>query len=278
MLVRDEGGLHIFMLTPAKRYSKYTCTAVFFSEEGDKATTTVRTVQIVYAAGSDEAEDETAQNLHQTTAYRIHPSSLTSVPHRFLPFVWWVCDVDVGTGSSGWFVYKRRFGYTEASFAKELTVRTRQERICAVCCIAKPLRQVKMKQFVVFASVCCVLLAGRVVLSAPAPQQAGGAGTPNDVQTVKYYSENNGLDGYRFNYELSDGQIRSEVGTYRDVKDAEGKDVKALFVQGSYSFVGPDGQTYWVNYTADENGYHPKVGTGPTGGIQPGQESPVTSA
>lgn len=79
-------------------------------------------------------------------------------------------------------------------------------------------------------------------------------------------------------YELSDGQIRSEVGTYRDVKDAEGKDVKALFVQGSYSFVGPDGQTYWVNYTADENGYHPKVGTGPTGGIQAGQDAPVASA
>uniref|UniRef100_A0A182PI48 Uncharacterized protein n=1 Tax=Anopheles epiroticus TaxID=199890 RepID=A0A182PI48_9DIPT len=137
-----------------------------------------------------------------------------------------------------------------------------------------------MNQFVVFASVCCVLLAGRAVLSAPAPQQGGApAGqNANDVQTVRYYSENNGLDGYKFTYELSDGQIRSEVGTYRDVKDAEGKDVKALFVQGSYSFVGPDGQTYWVNYTADENGYHPKVGTGPTGGIQPGQDAPVASA
>ncbi|XP_035772889.1 endocuticle structural glycoprotein ABD-5-like [Anopheles albimanus] len=135
-----------------------------------------------------------------------------------------------------------------------------------------------MKQFVVFASVCCVLLAGRVVLSAPAPQAPTGANNPNEVQTVRYNSENNGLDGYKFTYELSDGQIRSEVGTYRDVKDSEGKDVKALFVQGSYSFVGPDGQTYWVNYTADENGYHPKVGTGPTGGIQSGQDAPIASA
>ncbi|XP_058059767.1 endocuticle structural glycoprotein ABD-5-like [Anopheles bellator] len=127
-----------------------------------------------------------------------------------------------------------------------------------------------MKQSVVFASVCCVLLAGRAVLSAPAPQQ-----NPSDVTLVRYNSENNGLDGYKFTYELSDGQIRSEVGTYRMVKDAEGKEVPTLFVQGAYSFVTPDGQTHWVNYTADENGYHPKVGTGPTGGIQPGQDAPV---
>ncbi|XP_053696314.1 endocuticle structural glycoprotein ABD-5-like [Sabethes cyaneus] len=130
-----------------------------------------------------------------------------------------------------------------------------------------------MNQFVL--SVFCVLLCGKV-LSAPAPQNPEG--TAQDVQTVRYYSENNGLDGYKFTYELSDGQIRSEVGTYRDSKDAEGKDIKVLFVQGSYSFVGPDGKTYWVNYTADENGYHPKVGTGPTGGIQPGQDAPIESA
>ncbi|XP_055545369.1 endocuticle structural glycoprotein ABD-5-like [Wyeomyia smithii] len=134
-----------------------------------------------------------------------------------------------------------------------------------------------MNQFVF--SVCCVLLCGKV-LSAPAPQslEAAPRSAAQDVQTVRYYSENNGFDGYKFTYELSDGQIRSEVGTYRDSKDAEGKDVKVLFVQGSYSFVAPDGKTYWVNYTADENGYHPKVGTGPTGGIQPGQDAPIESA
>ncbi|XP_055640362.1 endocuticle structural glycoprotein SgAbd-5-like [Toxorhynchites rutilus septentrionalis] len=137
-----------------------------------------------------------------------------------------------------------------------------------------------MNKFAVFASVFCVLLAGNLVFSAPAPQAGDAAprSSGQDVEVVRYFSENNGPDGYKFTYELSDGQIRSEVGTYRDVKDAEGNDVKSLFVQGSYSFVDPNGQTHWVNYTADENGYHPKVGTGPTGGIQPGQDAPITSA
>ncbi|XP_062534467.1 endocuticle structural glycoprotein ABD-5-like [Armigeres subalbatus] len=136
-----------------------------------------------------------------------------------------------------------------------------------------------MNKFVVFASVFGVLVAVSTVLGAPAPQaDASPRSAAQDVQTVRYFSENNGPDGYKFTYELSDGQIRSEVGTYKDSKDADGNDVKVLFVQGSYTFVGPDGQTYWVNYTADENGYHPKVGTGPTGGIQPGQDAPINSA
>jgi Insect cuticle protein len=71
-------------------------------------------------------------------------------------------------------------------------------------------------------------------------------------------------------YELSDGQIRAEVGELKDVTDAEGQTTKALVVTGAYSFVGPDGQTYWVTFTADETGFHPIIGTGGAGGPQPG--------
>lgn len=55
-----------------------------------------------------------------------------------------------------------------------------------------------------------------------------------------------------FRYELDNGQIFSEAGALKD----DGTQV----VQGAYSFVGDDGQTYWVNYTADEEGFHPIVG------------------
>lgn len=55
-----------------------------------------------------------------------------------------------------------------------------------------------------------------------------------------------------FRYELSDGQSRTEKGTLKDVKDADGKDIKILSVTGQYSFVAPSGQKFITFYTADE--------------------------
>ncbi|XP_065084187.1 endocuticle structural glycoprotein SgAbd-5-like [Ochlerotatus camptorhynchus] len=85
---------------------------------------------------------------------------------------------------------------------------------------------------------------------------------PSEVQLVRFENDHNTLDNYQFNYALSDDQTRDEVGTLKDGKDDEGNNVRFFVVQGSYSFVGDDGQTYWVHYTADERGYHPRVGTG----------------
>lgn len=69
-----------------------------------------------------------------------------------------------------------------------------------------------------------------------------------------------------FSYELSNGQIHSEAG---GLSDADGDGEPVVVVSGAYSYVGPDGITYWVTYTADEDGYHPIVGQGP-GGIKGG--------
>lgn len=58
-----------------------------------------------------------------------------------------------------------------------------------------------------------------------------------------------------FSYELDNGQIFSETGELRTFGDEQ-----AVVKSGAYSFVSTDGQTYWVNWTADENGFHPIIG------------------
>lgn len=70
-----------------------------------------------------------------------------------------------------------------------------------------------------------------------------------------------------FRYELTNGQIVASQGGLKTVDTPEGP-AQVVVSVGQYSFVGPDGQTYWVNWKADENGYKPEVGIGPTGGIQ----------
>ncbi|KAG5679974.1 hypothetical protein PVAND_009509 [Polypedilum vanderplanki] len=94
-------------------------------------------------------------------------------------------------------------------------------------------------------------------------------------QIVRYFFEwYPNQEGYKYTYELSDGQIKSEEGRYKDGQDVEGNPVKILVVQGAYSFVANDGETYWVNYQSDENGYRPKTGKG-VGGIKPGQDAEI---
>lgn len=52
-------------------------------------------------------------------------------------------------------------------------------------------------------------------------------------------------------YETSDGQTRQEEGKL--VTDAEGK--QYMKVHGSFSYIGPDGNTYYGSYEADKDGY-----------------------
>ena len=59
-------------------------------------------------------------------------------------------------------------------------------------------------------------------------------------------------------YELSDGTSRSEQGVLQNA----GTENEFLLVTGTFQWTAPDGQVTQVSYTADENGYHPKVTLG----------------
>ncbi|XP_055610537.1 flexible cuticle protein 12-like [Uranotaenia lowii] len=99
-----------------------------------------------------------------------------------------------------------------------------------------------MKVVLVF----CVLAVGAIWA---APQ-----GNPADAQILKYESDNIGIDGYSFQFETSDGTSRSEQAELRNA----GTDAASIVVRGSYSYIGPDGTQYVINYVADENGFQPE--------------------
>lgn len=62
------------------------------------------------------------------------------------------------------------------------------------------------------------------------------------------------IEYFCFSYETSDGSEKDEVGEIRNA----GTDEESIAVTGHYSYVGDDGKTYDVKYTADENGFQPE--------------------
>ncbi|XP_055302199.1 flexible cuticle protein 12-like [Sitodiplosis mosellana] len=78
-----------------------------------------------------------------------------------------------------------------------------------------------------------------------------------EPQVRNEYNNNDGSGTFEFSYELDNGQFFQEAGKLNEKGAQE--------VAGQYSFQGNDGQTYWVKYTADEEGFHPIVGAGPGG-------------
>lgn len=62
---------------------------------------------------------------------------------------------------------------------------------------------------------------------------------------------------YALGYETGNGIIVEEQGALRKNLDGEFKDDVVLVKRGSFSYPGPDGRTYRVEYTADETGFHP---------------------
>ena len=55
-------------------------------------------------------------------------------------------------------------------------------------------------------------------------------------------------------FETSDGVSRKESATLKNAGTA----MEAISVQGSVSWLSPDGVQYTLNYLADENGFQPE--------------------
>ncbi|XP_018332686.1 pupal cuticle protein 20-like [Agrilus planipennis] len=64
---------------------------------------------------------------------------------------------------------------------------------------------------------------------------------------------NNGEGNYAYSYQTGNGISARESGRYVGGLPEGGASV----AEGSYSFTAPDGHTYSISYTADENGFHP---------------------
>ncbi|XP_076181736.1 flexible cuticle protein 12-like [Ptiloglossa arizonensis] len=101
-----------------------------------------------------------------------------------------------------------------------------------------------MKLFVAFVFVVAV------VYAAP-------PGLPQDavVLVKETPSDNIGVGGYNYAYELSNGQAHHETAEVIN----QGTENQALAVRGSFTWVDPSTNLrYTVNYVADENGFHPE--------------------
>uniref|UniRef100_A0A905IXR1 Cuticle protein n=1 Tax=Musca domestica TaxID=7370 RepID=A0A905IXR1_MUSDO len=76
---------------------------------------------------------------------------------------------------------------------------------------------------------------------------------PAEVEILKSESDV-GPESFQYAYATSDGQEAEAQGQLKNV----GSEDEATSVRGPFSFVADDGQTYTVNYVADENGFQPQ--------------------
>ncbi|XP_011186119.2 larval cuticle protein 65Ag1-like [Zeugodacus cucurbitae] len=101
-----------------------------------------------------------------------------------------------------------------------------------------------MKFTTLFAFV-VLLLAHALVTSAAPPAEPQVEIVRQDVNVAP--------ESYKYGFETSDGTQHDEEGQLKNV----GTDDEAIVVEGSYKYVGDDGVTYHVSYTADEYGFQP---------------------
>uniref|UniRef100_A0A1B0G042 Uncharacterized protein n=1 Tax=Glossina morsitans morsitans TaxID=37546 RepID=A0A1B0G042_GLOMM len=109
--------------------------------------------------------------------------------------------------------------------------------------------KVQIVLIVCFAVCCCAR-----TVSEEQVQDVVNAAASEDVhaETLRLETENNGVDKYSFAYDTSNGISRSEEGELKTTEEGA-----AIVVQGTTSWIAPDGKRYEFSFNADETGYHP---------------------
>lgn len=73
------------------------------------------------------------------------------------------------------------------------------------------------------------------------------------IPILRYENVNNGDGSYRFDYATGNGIQHQEEGYNRKIAPEQGEQI----VSGGYSYTGPDGKLYSVQYKADAGGFQP---------------------
>ncbi|XP_037090889.1 larval cuticle protein 65Ag1-like [Pollicipes pollicipes] len=99
-----------------------------------------------------------------------------------------------------------------------------------------------------------------VVVAAAAPQDYNAnqfvrSGLPEIRILSQRFDQDPNTGNYEYSYEQDNGQAVAETGQVYPGPEPE---TGSLTQQGSYQFVGDDGNTYQVSYVADEGGYQPQ--------------------
>ncbi|KAJ6633071.1 Endocuticle structural protein SgAbd-6, partial [Pseudolycoriella hygida] len=92
-----------------------------------------------------------------------------------------------------------------------------------------------------------ILLAAVIGLAVAAPADS-------DTTVLRQSVDHVDPTGYKFEYEQSDGVVRTEEGIVKNI----GTEQESIEVRGSITWTAPDGQVFTLNFVSDENGFRPE--------------------
>jgi hypothetical protein len=103
-----------------------------------------------------------------------------------------------------------------------------------------------------------ILAVSVMALPQQAPPAAASSSADASATVLSNSFTDDGAGNFAYNYETSNQIKANAEGHPKQISDPDGKQQQGEVQQGSYSFLAPDGQTYNIEWIADENGFQPK--------------------